>query len=387
MAAIDWSQYKEEPRETDWSQYKEPSQDQPSTWESLYKGVSEAYPRTLKSGANAIAKPLGMQGFQEDQELPAKNWIENIGRGAGKVGGALTLAAPFAAAGAAALPIAGAELGAGIGGYLTTQGDWKERLKHAVIDSLVPIAGKGIAAGTRLTKSLLTSVKPRTAADIIQGAHDIAHAKAIAPLNEAATEAAKRNISPIKLPKQVTKLINEKGVFSKTPANKRLLENATKGDHQSIMDLQSDMFKKSQQLLQPTKSTADNNLGEELEAARDLVKDTMQTHYTKEDSADLADKVRKGMSAYRGVKELFHENPVISKLVGKEKIVPDNLVKQISKDTAYHAKLRKALPELNKVIQHQKDKAFLKKWGITSAIGLEGWDKVKKIMIDEHDEQ
>ncbi len=346
MAIIDWSQYKVK---------------QPSSLESAYKGLREAYPGTVKSGLNAIAQPFGAQPFEEQEEQPTTNWPEYLGRLGGKLAGGATLLVPAALAGEAAIPgLAGAALGAGLGGAATTKGGLKDRLTSGLLDAMLPIGFKAAGSGFRLGKSALSSSKPRKAADIIQSAHDVAHAKAIKPLNEAANEAAASNISPIKLPIWVNKLINEKGVFSKTPANKRLLENAKKGDHQSIMDLQSDMFKKSQQLLQPTKSTAENNLGEELESARDAVKDTMQSHYTSEGRKDLADKVREGMGLYRGVKELFHGNPVISKLVGAEKKVPKNLISQISADTGYHSKLRKALPELNKIVKAQQDKETLK---------------------------
>lgn len=359
--ATNWSQYKEEP-DVDWSQYKEDAgpKNSGSTWKSLYKGLSEAYPATLKSGVNAASQLFNGPQFDEQQEQPTENWAETLGRFGGKTAGGATLLAPAAYAGGALLPgVAGAALGAGLGGALTTKGGVKERLTSGALDAAIPYGLKAAGSALRLGRAGLSSVKPRQAADIIQEAHDIAHAKAIKPLNEVAKEAAESNMSPIKLPTWVTKLANEKGVFARTPANKRLLENVKKGDHQSIMDFQSDMFKKARQLSQPTKSAAENNLGEEIEAAREATKDTMQNHYKKEGRPDWAEKVKLGMGEYRGVKELFHDDPVISALVGTKKKVPKNLVEKVSADTAYHEKLRKALPELNKLVKRQKDKETL----------------------------
>jgi len=349
------------PEEETWFPNSEAEQDPSSTWKSLWKGASEAYPATVKSGANAVSQLFGGPQFDEQQQQPTANWPEMLGRFGGQAAGGATLLAPLAAAGSAALPgLGGAAIGSGIAGALTTKGGVKERLTSGLLDAMIPVGLKAVGSATRLGRSALSSTKPRTAADIIQGAHDIAHAKAIKPLNEVAKEAAASNMPPIKLPKWVTKLANEKGVFAKTPANKRLLADVKKGDHQSIMDFQSDMFKKARQLSQPTKSTAENNLGEEVEAARDATKESMQTHYKKHGRADWAAKVKEGMSDYRGLKELFHDDPVISALVGPKKVVPKNLVEKVSSDTAYHAKLRKALPELNKLVQRQKDKQTLK---------------------------
>ncbi len=352
------------------------------TWKSLYKGLSEAYPGTLKSGVNAIAKPIGMEGFEEHPEQPTQNWAENFGRGVGKVGGAATLAAPFSIAGEALLPgLAGIALGSAIGGAATTQGDLKPRLKQAAIDAAVPIGGKAIMSGSRLLKSFLTSVKPRKAADIIQGAHDVAHAKASEPFQMASKIASERNIPAMKPNESVYKLAKE--AFPSDPKYKRLLKQAKEGDYEAQRTVSSDMKREARILDNPNKSRTDRKFGKELQSAAEQMDEDQFTHFEKNKHKDLADLVREGINKYPAFKQMFYDNKTIADLVGPAKKVPKNLVSTISKDWAYFDKLRKSLPELNKIVQHQKDKEFLKKLGITAAIGIEGWDRLKDIFGDK----
>ncbi len=360
MAAIDWSQYKEEPNQNDWSQYKETQQDKPSTWESLYKGVSEAYPATLKYGANALSQPFGMQPFQDQEEQPTTNWPEYLGRGVGKLGGALTLGVPFALGGEALIPgLAGASLGSGLAGAALTQGTAKDRSINGLLSAAIPGGLKGLGSAFRIAKSSVSSVKPRLAADVIQQAHDVAQAHAIKPLEEAAKMAASRKIPAAKINNNV--FSTAKSALGDDQAVRELIAKAKTGDYQARRDLQSDMAREARILADPSKSRADRLFGKKLEAARNSMNQADAANFEKHGSLDLAENIREGMKRYAEFKDLYYKNPRIAKLVGPEKDVPVSLNKLIRRDTGYFAKLRDAHPELKKLIQRQEDKELIKK--------------------------
>lgn len=378
MAKIDWSQYKEDAPKTDWSQYKEDAKGVESpvnTWESFGRGLSQSYPNTLKYQGNALGELFGKQPFQEQEEQPTGNWPEYLGRLTGKIGGYATTAIPAGALGASLAPgLLGASLGAGAAGALLNKGDWKDRALSGLIEGALPATGKALASTGRLAKSALTSVKARPVADIIQKAHEVAKAEAIAPLQTAAKEAASAGLPPIRIDKNAFKLA--KRALPNTPAYRDMFIAAKKGDHEAVRRLQTDMGKEAR-LLKDSDSAAERKFGEELDNARNTVNESMFNHYQKHDRPDLSSMVKTGMKKYAKMIDMYDSNKTIRDLVGKEKKVPENLIKTISQDWSYFKKLRDAHPELKPHLQRQADQEFLKKYGL-GGLGLgEGANIIK----------
>jgi len=357
MAAIDWAQYKESSPDIDWAQYKEtPAEEHPAeTWGSLFKGASESYPQTLKSGANALMQLAGRQPFEVQQEQPTTNWPEYLGRLAGKGAGAISLAAPAVLGGEALIPgLAGASLGAGAAGAAFTPGGMKERITSGLLDAMAPAALKGVGSAFRLGKAAISPAKPRAAADIIQSAHDVAQESAVNPFKIAAKEAIARDLPPTPVDQSIFDLARK--TFSNTEANRRMMQRARTGNYDALRKMQSDMFTKSQSLQKPTKSLAEQNLGEELGAARDELNQTMFNHFDSLGHNDLASMIKKGMNDYAKFKDLYYKNKTIADLVGEEKKVPANLIGTLRRDWTSFKNIREAHPELNKLIRTQEDK-------------------------------
>lgn len=380
MAGIDWAKYKEKSSPIDWSEFKE-NKNPAETWSSLYKGLIEAYPNALKYGANALAQPFGGHPFQEQEESPTKNWPESVGRGLGKVGGALTLGAPFAIAGNALLPgLAGVSLGSGLGGALTTQGGLKDRAFSGTLSAAIPGTMKGLGALFRLGKSSISSVKPRMTADIIQKSHDLAHAEAVAPLESAARDAASRNIPEPKFDNKIFNIAKEG--LGNDVAVRDLISRAKKGEYQAIRDLQSDMGREARILENPNNSRADRLFGKKLESARDLINKTQAAHYEKHGAMDLAENIREGMKRYAEFKKLYYKDPRIAKLVGAERKVPKNINNLIREDSTYMKNFVQHHPKLNKIIKTQEDKELLKKVGKHIGYKAGAAAAIKELMPD-----
>ena len=372
MSNIDWSQYKEE----------QPEEKQPGILESAWKGLSEGYPGALKSGANALAEPFGRQPFEELQEQPAANLSEYLGRLGGKGAGYATLAAPIIASGEAAIPgLLGASIGSGIAGGALSKGNAGDRLKDALISAVLPSAMKGLTSSFRLGKSAITSVKPRKAADVIQGAHDISEVAATSPFKQASKIAEERDIPAVKINKPTFDLARR--AFPKKQEYKELLKKAKLGDYEALRQVSSDMKKISRRLDDPKRLLTEQHFGSELDEAAHGIDKEMQRQFTETGHMDLADLIKEGISKYAKHKELYYKNPTISKLVGEEKKVPKNLVKTVAQDSAYFNKLREAHPGLKPILQRQQDQDFLKKLGIGTLGGGEAYHLLKGL-FDTH---
>ena len=352
--------------------------------QSAWKGLSEGYPSALKSGINALSEPFGSQPFNEREEKPADNLSEYLGRLGGKGAGYATLAAPFVAGGEAAIPgLVGASLGSGLAGGALTQGKLSERIKDALISAALPVAFKGLASSLRLGKSAITSVKPRKAADVIQEAHDISEAKAVAPFKEASKIAKERDIPSVKINKSIFDLASR--AFPKKQEYKDLLKKAKLGDYEALRQVSSDMKKVSRRLDDPDRLLTEQHFGSELDEAAQNIDKTMQHQFSIKGHKDLADLMKEGISNFAEHKNLYYKNPTIAKLVGEEKKVPKNLVKTIAKDETYFKKLREAHPGLKPILKRQEDQELLKKLGIGGLGTAEAIHLVKGLFLNHQD--
>lgn len=343
-----------------------------SQWSSLFKGLSEGYPESIKSGVNAISELGGAHPFENKELGPTQNWQETLGRVLGQGGGYATLAAPLTAAGSALIPgIGGAALGAGLSGAALTHGGLAERSAGGLISGALPLAGKAAVIGGKLGKNYLFGEKPREAASILQNAYKKHHGEAVSMLEDTASEVSKRGVSHIQIEKSLFKKIKEE-VPDKTHAFSELLKKAKTGDYDALRELQSDLRIKSEDL-GSSGTYAERNLGKLVGELRDNINKSITGHLKKTGNEDLATKLTHGMEKYKQVMKTYHGNKRISKLVGPDEEIPDTLYKLLGRDTKYFRELRKAHPELDKSLKvHELQKDISHLYKKASKLGYAG---------------
>ena len=334
-------------------------QHEPGMFSNFARGLSQGYPHALKGDINAIAQLAGRHPFEQN-ELAQGPLSQSIGQGLGQLGGHLTAILPAAAASEALIPgLAGASIGAGLAGAATTPGDWKKRLSEGLLEAAIPAGGKVIKEAGKLGLSALKRTPtPRMAADVIQKRHEAAHKVATTPLEEAKKLAYERNIGPIRIN---PKLLDEvPKILGKDEATTRLLNKARKGDYEALDKLQSDVRREGRTLL-ASDNHADRLLGKDAHALADNIIGGIKVHAQYKGHGDIADLLTQGKKNYADFAKIYLENPTISKLVGKEKIVPKNLLSKLESDTAYFNKLKDEIPSIGKMLELQKSKKNLKK--------------------------
>lgn len=338
------------------------SKEQPGAFSNFFHGVAQGYPHALKSDINAVSELAGRHPF-DVEELNAEPFSQRLGQGVGQIGGHLSAILPAALAAQAAIPgLAGATIGAGLAGAATTPGGWKERLSSGLLEAAIPAGFKAAKEGTKLgLAALRRAPTPRKAADVIQKSHEAAHQFATTPLREAEQEAAKIN-KPIRLSDKL--LTAAEDALQKTKANKTLIDNAKKGDYKSVFKLQSDLWKRGQSFASK-QTQAEVDRGHEIFDLRNSLLKGMKTHYDYLGNNSVGKNLAEGQQRFKNFADLYLTNPTVSKLVGKEKIVPKNLLSKLESDTAYFNKLKEEIPGIGKMLELQKSKAKLKNAGKT----------------------
>ena len=328
-------------------------------FENLGRGIYQGYPHALKGDINAIAELAGRHPF-EQQELEQGPLSQRIGQGLGQLGGHLSAIIPAAAASEAIIPgLAGASIGAGLAGAATTSGGWKKRLSEGLLEAAIPAAGKVIKEAGKLGLSALRRAPtPRMAADVIQKSHEAAHKVATAPLEEAKKLAYERNIGPIRINPKL--LDDVPKILGKDEATTRLLNKARKGDYEALDNLQSDVRREGRTLL-ASDNHADRLLGKDAHTLADNIIGGIKVHAQYKGHGDIAELLTQGKKNFANFAKIYLENPTINRLVGKEKIVPKNLISKLESDTAYFNKLKEEIPSIGKMLELQKSKKNLKK--------------------------
>ncbi len=331
---------------------------------SFFQGIGQGYPHALKGDINAIAQLAGKKPFEESQ-LQSGPFSQRVGQGVGSLGGHLSAALPAIFGSEALIPgLAGASIGAGLAGAATTPGNWKERLGHGLLDAALPAGFKAVKEGGKLgLAALKRTPTPRKAADVIQKNHETAYKFATSPLKEAEAEASTIN-KPIRLSSGI--LTKAENALANTQANKALINKARSGDYKSVFKLQSDLYKRGNAFTSK-QTQAEIDRGHEILDLRDSLIKGMKIHYDYLGKNDVSKNLSEGQKRFKEFADLYHANPTVSKLVGKEKIVPKNLLSKLESDTAYMNKLKTEIPEIGKMLELQKSKRNLKKYAKVGA--------------------
>ncbi len=232
----------------------------------------------------------------------------------------------------------------------------------------IPGIGSSIAATGRGIGKFATGLKPTDVAPLIQKAHDISLENAVAPLNMAAYEAALRKAPSIRLDESI--LDRSRAAFPKTEKYKSLLEDARLGSHKGIRDLQTDLGHVERELLSEGTNAA-TKYGQELGQLRKDINNRMFKTYEAAGHKDLADMIRQGMTDYEKHAGLFYENPTINKLVGKNKLVTENLISKINENSVPMEEFRQQIPGLKKKLSREElRRKILKTAKIGGPIGV-----------------
>jgi hypothetical protein len=313
---------------------------------------------------------VGKEGFPETQMPTPGSLTQSLGQILGKGAGYGIAAAPFVAGGEAALPgLLGESIGAGVAGGVTTEGSAKDRLTNALLESMIPGVGRGLNVAGKIGASVIKrEPTPRKAADIIQQYHDAAHVHAVEPLEKAKELIVKSDMGPIKIKSSI--IDDAFTILGKDEGTKRLVAKARNGDFESLDKLQSDLKREARILIDPKKSHSDRLLGKQANTLANNILDGIKIKAHYKGRSDIADLITEGKSRYADFAKLYLENPTVSKLVGKDKVVPKNLVSKLESDTAYMDKLKTAIPEISDMIKTKQNKALLKRtYGTLSKLG------------------
>ncbi len=335
-------------------------QEQPGLFANLWKGLKQGYPHALKNDINAISGLAGRHPF-DVQELEQGPLSQTVGQTAGSIGGHLSSVLPAAFASEAAIPgLLGASLGAGLAGAATTPGNYKKRLTEGLIEAAIPAGLKGLKEGGKLGLAAITrSPTPRKAADVIQSSYEAAHKIATQPLNEAKKLAYENNIGPIRIKPAL--LDDVPKILGKEEGVMRLLNKARSGDFEALDKVQSDLKKEYRILSSPDKSHADRLLGKDANSLADKILDGMKLHAEYKGHKNIANLITQGKKNYAELAELYLSNPTVSKLVGKEKVVPKNLLSKLESDSAYFNRLKTEIPSIGKMLKVRESQKKLKK--------------------------
>lgn len=237
-----------------------------------------------------------------------------------------------------------------------------------------------IYGGGKLTgKGVSKVTKAVGAPDLKQALRDTQ-----AKVNEANSKAGKifehveqefdaRNIPKIPID---SKLINEaRELLSKTLANKRLINEAKKGDYKALRKLQGDLRNKGEKGL-ASDELANNDLGEKMFEVRDEINSSIQKHLENQGHEDLADALNKVRKDYRKIKQTYHSTTKLSKTFGENQFVPHNPITFLREESTQMKRFMEAHPELEKALakamKHDKKMKIIKNSGLILGGGSVG---------------
>jgi hypothetical protein len=263
------------------------------------------------------------------------------------------IAAPIAASGGAlGAPIIGGLLGGAVAGAATTPGDVPGRALGAAMGA-IPAAIPGLKL-PNVIKTLMTKSNPEKVAKQIQTAHDIQKYDASKLFNKVTREAENRGISTVDMDKD---LINQAmDYLPNTKASRDLINKARTGDYSSVRKLQSDLRARGEKRLQ-SDLAAERDIGENMLELRNDINKSVERHFENTGNKDLADILQDATSKYRDLKKTYYSHNRIAKLVDpEERLIPRDVLKLLSEDSAKMRRLRTEHPEITDEIELVKDK-------------------------------
>jgi hypothetical protein len=298
MADFNWAQYEEKPKTNfDWSRYEElPETSQEST------GIGGVATDALSKGLGAVySMPSNLMQLPGEAYGAVKQGLSNPKRALGNLAGGT---AEF---GHEILSAPGSLRDYLVRKQLLSEETPSLRLPQSVLpkeynypealgvqgneagDALLQGAAKGIAMAPFANK-LFAAAQELPVTRTMAAKH----------LKEAERMGKERNIGKMPLSKGIIKETKE---FLKGDANKKLIQEAAKGDYSHNFTLQSDLGKAARELLKSS-SGAERLQGKAANQLRQRMLSEMKGNLAKGGHEDIAAKMSKGQNKYRQYNKL-----------------------------------------------------------------------------------
>jgi hypothetical protein len=320
---------------------------------------------------NNLARDIfagGQGGPQKLADIPGMTDPRQLAKGAiqsaGIIGSAFAPEIPAVMKGAALLPRAINALSrtgtqAGLGA-MSTPDQPVLGASLGVLGNVVPNIFSGIKNLIGTTKSAFSKISPLKIGKDIQASHDKLEKSASDLFTQVQDVAKDRNIGLVNIGKDIKDNIGEyinNKYLPNTMAAKKIISNAKEGDYSSLRKLQSELWhrgtaKKSSVI------PSDQDTGEEMLEARDILNDKIINHFNKINHPDLAEKLQDAKHIYKNLKDIYYSHPSISKLVDKStRKIPKNMFSVLSEESNQMRRLRKENPFIEDVLQKRTEKA------------------------------
>ncbi len=187
----------------------------------------------------------------------------------------------------------------------------------------------------------ISKIKPESPYKFIQKSYDVKEKGLSDIFSNVSKEANKANIK-INLPKN---LISEiKKIGPKTDKFNNFVDKAKSGDYDALRKLQSELFTRGKTY---TKSqlASENDFGAHLFEQRAKLNDSIIKSLENSGRHDLAEKLTEAKHGWKKLEDLYHSNPIISKLVGSERETPLTF-NPLRKESTFIKNLKEEHPEI-----------------------------------------
>jgi hypothetical protein len=215
---------------------------------------------------------------------------------------------------------------------------------------------------TPYIKSGISKLKPESPYHFIQKAYDIKEKSLSDIFSDVSKEANKDNIK-IDLPRNLINEIKKSG--PKTDRFNTFVDKSKAGDYDALRKLQTELFNRGK-TYKASPLGSEQDFGAHLFEQRGKVNDAIIKALEKAGRPDLSSKLLGAREGWRDLEDLYHSNPVISKLVGDEREVPFTF-NPLRKESKFIKNLKEEHPEIDKKLRSIRRAKQL--GGIATALG------------------
>lgn len=211
---------------------------------------------------------------------------------------------------------------------------------------MIPKVSRGVS---QAIEQGAEKVLPENAYKFIQKAHDVKE-KALSDIFTDVSHQANELGVKVRLPKDLISQIIQNG--PKTDKFKDFVSKAKGGDYDALRKLQTELFTRGKGY----KSSAlqsEKDFGDILFEQRAKVNDSIIKALAKSQQPELAEKLHGARIGWKELEELYYDNPIIAKLVGKERVVPFTY-KPLRQESKYMSDLKKEHPEIERKLKNAR---------------------------------
>ncbi|HMG15371.1 MAG TPA: hypothetical protein VK590_08000 [Saprospiraceae bacterium] len=218
---------------------------------------------------------------------------------------------------------------------------------------MVPGALNAIKPLGETIQSAFSKVNPREVMQKVKSRHDALLGQASELFNHVGNIAKDRNIGEFDID---PKLINQiKNILPDTTGINNLMESVNDGSYQSLRKLQSELWKRGTKRLE-SDIPSENDVGEKMMDLRESLNNKMISHFRDIGHEDLADKLLNAKSIYKDLKDIYYSVPSISKMVGKSRKMPRNILSVLKEESEEMKRLKQENPFLDDLLIRDQQK-------------------------------